>query len=66
MKFGELRPGDVFRIPHSWKDIGERVMMKIVSTETYLNAVYIHHWRAGTLDTMHDQDEVVKLYTTKE
>lgn len=64
MKFFELRPGDVFRVPHPWKDIKERVMMKVISTESHMNAVYINHWRAGTLDVMNDQDEVVKLYST--
>lgn len=62
--FADLKPGDVFRVPHSWTDIQERIMMKVISDKTYLNAVYINYWRAGTLDVMNDTDVVVKLYST--
>lgn len=64
MKFSELKPGDVFRAPHAGPDIQKRIMMKVCSDKTHLNAVYIHHWHAGTLDVMHDNDVVVKLYST--
>jgi hypothetical protein len=60
MKFKDLAPGDMFEIPSPWPDISNQRMMKIISTETYMNAVYIN-WRRGTLDYIHDDIEVISL-----
>lgn len=60
MKFGDLPIGEMFEIVHAWPDIPRTRMMKVLSTETYLNAVFIN-WRRGTLDCIHDDVEVVSL-----
>ena len=64
MKFKDLKPGDVFRIPSPWKDIPDRHYMKVVSHDTRLNAVAMYHWRAGTLDYVLDDTEVIKVHST--
>lgn len=60
MKFKNLGYGHVFEVVHPWPDIPRRVMMKVVGVETHLNAVYLD-WRLGTLDYIHDDEEVVLL-----
>lgn len=66
MKFKELAYGDIFEVPtNSWPDIRNARHMKVVSTDTYLNAVFIEHWRAGTLDYVHDETTVVFIRSTK-
>ena len=65
MKFKDLKPGDVFRIPSPWKDIPDRHYMKVVNKDApHLNAVAVYHWRAGTLDYAHDDTEVIKVHST--
>lgn len=64
MKFSQLKGGDVFRVKSPWPDIPDRHYMKVASQDTHFNAVAVYHWRAGTLDYVLDDTEVIKVHST--
>jgi len=61
MKFKDIAPGTPFRVPSPWGDIKPYTYIKAISNATHLNAVHICTWRAGTLDYIHDDTEIVVL-----
>jgi hypothetical protein len=58
LQFEDLSVGDRFKLINPWHDTE---MMKIHSSETYQNVVYVNHWRAGTLDYVFDGTPVTFL-----
>lgn len=62
MKFKDIAPGTPFRVPSPWANINSYSYIKAISNATHLNAVHVGTWRAGTLDYVHDDTEVVVMH----
>ena len=61
MKFKDIAPCTAFHEVSPWPDTRTYTYIKAISNRTHLNAVHICSWRAGTLDYIQDDVEVVVL-----